>query len=117
MKSHRDLDVWRLAIQFAHSVYKFTESFPKSELYGLTSQLRRAAISIPSNIAEGAARQGKKEFIHFLYCSLGSSAEVETQLELVRLLNYLSEAKLQHLLDTRERLAQMLYGLIRKLKS
>jgi four helix bundle protein len=116
VKSHRDLDVWRIAIEFAHSVYNLTASFPKNELYGLTSQLRRAAVSIASNIAEGAARQTKKEFAQFLYCSLGSAAEVETQLELVRLLDYLSNEQIEELTTVRVRLSQMLYGLIRSLK-
>lgn len=72
-KTHRDLEVWKRGISFVTTIYKLTDSFPKEELYGLTSQIRRAAISIPSNIAEGAARKSNKEFIHYLYIALGSS--------------------------------------------
>lgn len=82
MKIHRSLEVWQRSINFAERVYGLTASFPKNEDYGLTSQLRRAAISIPSNIAEGAARQTKKEFIQFLYMAAGSASEVDTQLEI-----------------------------------
>jgi len=71
-KTHRDLEVWKRGISFVTTIYKLTGSFPKEELYGLTSQIRRAAISIPSNIAEGAARKSNKEFIHYLYIALGS---------------------------------------------
>jgi len=114
---HKELDVWKAAMQFAADIYRATEKLPKHELYGLVSQLRRAAVSVASNISEGAARQSKKEFIQFLYCSLGSSVEIETQLELTGMLGFLSESELQPLFELRERIAQMLYGLIRKLKS
>jgi len=117
IRYHKDLDVWKVAMQFAAEIYRVTEKLPKHELYGLTSQLRRAAVSIASNIAEGAARQSKKEFIQFLYCALGSATEVETQLEIVRMLEYLTESDLQPLFELRDRIARMLYGLIRKLKA
>ena len=116
IRTHRDLDVWNVSMELTSAVYRCTESLPKHELYGLTSQLRRAAVSIVSNVAEGAARQTKKEFVQFLYCALGSSAELETQLELVKILGYASEDALQPLFDVRDRVSQMIYGLIRKLK-
>jgi four helix bundle protein len=116
MKTHRDLDVWKLAMEFAKEIYSLTEKLPHHELYGLTSQLRRAAVSIASNIAEGAARQTKKEFIQFLYCSLGSSAEVETQLILAQMLGYFTDEDLCLLFEMRERISKMVYGLIRSLK-
>lgn len=116
MKCHRDLDVWKKGMQFANDVYKTTESFPKHELYGLTSQIRRAAVSIPSNIAEGAARHSKKEFIQFLYCSLGSCSELETQLELSEMLGYVDGDSLGRLMGSRETIAKMLFGLIKSLK-
>ena len=72
MKTHKDLNVWKLAIEFVTSIYKMTDKFPKSELYGLTSQIRRTSVSIPSNIAEGSARNHNKEFIQFLYIALSS---------------------------------------------
>jgi four helix bundle protein len=90
IRTHQDLDVWKLSIEFVTNIYKETQKFPKSELYGLTSQIRRAAISIPSNIAEGAARASRKEYIQFLYIALGSVAEIETQLIIAKNLNYMS---------------------------
>lgn len=72
MKTHLDLDVWKRSIEFVTLIYRLTGKFPKSEIYGITSQIRRSAISIPSNIAEGAGRTSKKEFSHFLSISRGS---------------------------------------------
>ncbi|RTY85578.1 four helix bundle protein [Flavobacterium sp. RSP49] len=76
---HKDLDVWKKGMDLVVKVYQITQSFPDTEKYGLTSQMRRAAISIPSNIAEGAARKGDKELMQFLYISIGSLSELETQ--------------------------------------
>lgn len=90
-RTHKDLDAWKEAIQLVEDVYNITRSFPKEEMYGLTSQLRRAAVSIPSNIAEGAARSSKKEFTQFLYIALGSVSEVETQLVIAERLDYLDD--------------------------
>ena len=89
MKSHRDLDVWKKSIGLVREIYVLTKKFPPDELYGLTSQMRRAAVSVPSNIAEGAARGSSKEFSRFLSISLGSLAEMETQLLIAENLNYL----------------------------
>lgn len=114
MKTHKDLDVWKLSRELVSDVYRVSADFPKSELYGLTNQIRRSAVSIPSNIAEGSARQGNKEFIHFLYVGLGSLAELETQLFLVIDLNYLKEDK--KLFKKLERIRMMLLGLIRSIK-
>ncbi len=80
MKTHKDLEVWVMSINYVSDIYKLTDSFPKTELYTLTSQIRRSAVSIPSNIAEGSARGSYKEFIRFLYIALGSLTELETQL-------------------------------------
>jgi four helix bundle protein len=88
MKTHKDLTVFQKSIDIVKLIYDFTNEFPKEEAYGLTSQIRRAGISIPSNIAEGAARPGKKEFIRFLYISLSSLSEMETQIELAYRLNF-----------------------------
>ena len=98
MKTHVDLDVWKRAMDFVEMVYVLSGRFPKEEVYGLTSQVRRAAVSIPSNIAEGASRQSTKEFIQFLYISLGSLSEVETQLMLSYRLKYVPsiEEELKH---------------------
>ena len=77
--NHKDLDVWKKSMDLVEVIYKLTQQFPDSEKFGLSSQMRRAAVSIPSNIAEGSARKGDKELIHFLHIALGSVAELETQ--------------------------------------
>ncbi len=80
MKTHKDLEIWQKGIELVEKIYRLTASFPKEESYGLTSQMRRSAVSYSSNIAEGAARASRKEFIHFWYISLGTLSELETQL-------------------------------------
>lgn len=99
IKSHRDLIVWRKAMDLVVLVYKATESFPKHELYGLTSQIRRAASSVPANIAEGQGRRSKSEFRQFLGNARGSLLELDTHLELALRLNYLTAS--QHEKDSR----------------
>ncbi|HET7204462.1 MAG TPA: four helix bundle protein [Steroidobacteraceae bacterium] len=89
--TNKDLVVWQKAIALALCIYRSSERFPRNELFGLTSQLRRAAVSIPSNIAEGAARRTTREFLMFLHVARGSLAEVETQILLARQLGYLDE--------------------------
>ncbi len=86
---HKDLEVWKESMLLAKEVYFLTKGFPKEEIYGITSQIRRASVSVPSNIAEGAARSSDKEFIQFLYISLGSLSELETQLLLSRDLEFM----------------------------
>ena len=88
-RKHHDLLAWQQAIKLVEAVYLVTQSFPREEIYGLTSQIRRAAVSVPSNIAEGAARSGAKEFAHFLAMARGSLSELETQLIIARNLGYL----------------------------
>jgi four helix bundle protein len=112
---HKDLDVWTKSIEFVTVVYKQTGSFPKEEIYGLTSQIRRAAISIPSNIAEGAARRNKTEFRQFLYISLASTAEIETQLIISVNLNYISQDIQSELTSELTIISKMLQGLIKSL--
>lgn len=85
---YRALTVWKKAIELVILVYKMTEGFPKSETYGLISQMRRCAISIPSNIAEGSRRKSKKDFAHFLTIAFGSGSELETQMEIVKQLSF-----------------------------
>lgn len=85
--THKNLEVWKLGIEVVEMIYKVTAGFPQRD-YALISDMRRAAVSIPSNIAEGAARNSKKEFIHFLYISLGSLAELETQVTIAHRLGY-----------------------------
>jgi len=91
INSHKDLLVYQKSLDFVQNIYQLTAKFPEEEKFGLTSQMRKAAISIPSNIAEGAARQFVKEYIQFLYVSLGSIVEIETQLEIAKRLNFCIE--------------------------
>ena len=91
METHRDLRVWQQSIDFVSSIYLMTRSLPKEELFGLVSQMRRAAVSVPSNIAEGYARGTDKEKIHFLRISSGAMSELETQLTLCLKLGYISQ--------------------------
>ena len=112
VKSHRDLDVWNLSIDLVKVVYKITRHFPKDEIYGLTSQIKRAVISIPSNISESASRQSHKEFIQFLYIALGSSSEVETQLIIAKELEFVTAKEIEILFEKIDRIKRMLNGLI-----
>jgi len=114
VKTHRDLDVWKNGIELGKKIYILTKDFPKEEIYTLTSQIRRSAISIPSNIAEGAARNSKKEFIQFLYIALGSAAELETQLIVSKELGYIKDFNIY---DDLEKLKIQLLGLIKYLKN
>jgi four helix bundle protein len=113
MKTHKDLDVWNYAINFVTELYQITAKFPKEETYGLSSQMRRAAVSIPSNIAEGAARNHKNEFRQFLYISLSSAAELETQLIISEKLSYISKNQNENLIDKLNTISLMLQGLIK----
>ena len=90
-RNHRDLRVWQLAVELVEEIYVTTEAFPKSEQYGLTSQLRRAAVSVPANIAEGAARRGSKELLYFLSVASGSLSELDTLIELALRLGLVKE--------------------------
>ncbi|MGV1002096.1 four helix bundle protein [Empedobacter falsenii] len=89
MASHKELKVWQESMDLVVSVYECVRTFPKEEMYGLTSQMKRSAVSIPSNIAEGAGRQSQAEFIRFLYIALGSVSELETQLEIAFRLGFI----------------------------
>jgi four helix bundle protein len=113
IQTHKDLDVWKESMQLAKQMYLLTTNFPKEETYGLISQIRRSAVSIPSNIAEGAARNSNKEFIQFLYVSLGSLSELETQLLLSDELSLIEYSKFETAI---ENIRRMLLGLIRYLK-
>ena len=111
VRTHRDLDVWKKSIELVTLIYKYTAEYPKDEVYGLTSQIRRCAVSIPSNIAEGSARTTKKDFSYFLAIALGSVAELETQLIISRNLNFLSEAVLDELISELISIRRMTLGL------
>jgi four helix bundle protein len=113
--SYRELAVWKNGIVLAKHIYQITSRFPPQELYGLVSQLRRAAVSVPSNIAEGQARRYKAEFIRFLQVSLGSLAEIDTQLIISHELGFISPQDLHVFESEIDNLRRMLYGLIRSL--
>nr|BDD46836.1 four helix bundle protein [bacterium] len=116
IKSYRDLKVWQFGMQVAGSVHTITKSFPKEELYGLVSQLRKAAVSIPSNIAEGHARKGTGEYIYHLSVAQGSVAEVETQLLLAVQFEYIKKQEILPLLEKLSELGKMLNALMASLK-
>jgi len=116
-KPHKKLDLWNAAMELAVTVYKITELFPKEERYSLTDQIRRAVSSVPGNVAEGAARQTKKEFINYLHMAQGSLSELDTHLELSRRLGYLAQESWPSLDKQVERIDKMLSGLIRHQKS
>ncbi|MFA5241483.1 MAG: four helix bundle protein [Sulfuricella sp.] len=109
-RKHHDLDAWQVAIDLVKDVYSLTTSFPPYEIYALTSQIRRCAVSVPSNIAEGCARLTAKEFIHFLGIARGSLSELETQLIIARELGYLDASQLPS--DKLDRLFALISGLI-----
>ena len=114
MRPHERLDVWKASLDLVAEIYRITKSFPKEEVYGLTSQIRRSAISIPSNIAEGCARKGKKERDQFLYIARGSLSELETQLHISLRLEFLDKTIHERLLQECRRISAMLDGLIQK---
>ena len=115
-KPHKNLDVWKKSLDLVEIIYRLAELFPKSEIYGLTNQMRRAVISVPSNIAEGAARKTKKEFIQFLHMAQGSLSELDTQIEIAKRLGYSSEDQSKTLFEIMQDVDRMLSGLIKSLK-
>ena len=115
-RAHKKLDVWKESVALATPIYNVTDKFPKSEIYGLTSQMRRSVISISSNIAEGAARSSSKEFIHFLNISCGSLSELDTQLEIAQNLLFISSVQKQEIDIKIESISSKLAGLIKHLK-
>ncbi len=119
LRSYKDLEVWKVSMDFVTEIYKLTAAFPSSELYALTSQIRRSAISIPSNLAEGSGRKNTREFIQFLYISNGSLSELETQLEIAFCLGYFSDLEnyTEKVKYIRKMLVNLIQALERKLKS
>jgi len=116
MRPHQKLDAWSKSVDLVVEVYKATESFPKEERYGLTSQIRRAGISIPANIAEGAGRYSQKEFAHFLSNAQGSASELETEL-IAHRLGYLSEALFSKLITELQRIGRLVTRLSRRIRA
>ena len=115
--SYRNLDVYKLSMKFAYDVYQIVSTFPDFEKFGLSSQLRRAVISVPSNIAEGSGRQYKKEFVQFLFLAKGYLREAMTQLELSKMFGYIDEETFSQIKDQANRLHKMLNRLISRLKN
>ena len=112
-KTHKELILWQKSIEFVSSIYSLTSTFPKSEIYGITSQIRRAAVSIPSNIAEGHARHSKKELIQFLYIALGSIAELDTQILIAKNQKFILQDDYQKIINDLSELSKMTVSLIR----
>ena len=115
VRSYRDLVVWQQGIELVKDIYAVTKLFQLHEPYALSDQLQRAAVSVPSNIAEGQARQHTKEFRQFLYISLGSLSEVDTQIVVAQELSYISDEQAQQIFQKIIRLRKMLYALINRL--
>ncbi len=113
MKTHKDLIVWNKSMELVIATYKLSSKFPEEEKFGLISQMRRAAVSVPSNIAEGAARNSTKEYIRFLYIALGSLSELETQFLISNRLEYINDV----LEDTITDIRKLLLSLIKSLKN
>src|SRR5260370_14433262 len=115
--TYEDLKVWRRAMDLLLEVYRCTSSFPKQEIYGLTSQMRRSAVSIPSNIAEGKGRYSRKELLQFLFHARGSLLELRTQLAIAKELGFLSNAEGQTLIGLASEVGRLLNGLINRFQS
>jgi four helix bundle protein len=116
LKNYKDLKVWQRAYQLCLEIYKITKGFPDEEKYGLTSQLRRAAVSVPSNIAEGYGRKTTPEYIQFLYIAYGSICEIGTQILLAGDLGYIESVKLEMLHEGVGEVERMLKALIKSLE-
>ncbi len=116
IQSFRDLVVWQKSIDLVTEIYQISRRFPKEELFGLTSQIRRAAVSIPSNIAEGRGKSSKGEFQQFLHHSRGSLAEVETQIIIAQNLGYLSKEETEQIIEMTSEVGRLLHGLITSIK-
>jgi four helix bundle protein len=114
-KPHKKLEAWKQSVDLVIAIYKATEEFPSREIYGITNQVRRAAVSIPSNIAEGAARQTKKEFTNFLHIAQGSLSELDTQFEIATKRGYLDVKSRDGLDEKMTPIDKMITGLIRHL--
>ena len=111
INSYRDLRVWQVGMDLVEQIYRATQGFPSHEIYGLTSQIRRASVSIPSNIAEGHAREHTQEYLHHLSMAQASLAELETQIEIAKRLKYISDTQANPLFEQTKLLGRQLYSL------
>jgi four helix bundle protein len=116
IKTFRDLIVWEKSMGLVTEIYKMTKIFPKEEIYGLTSQIRRCAVSVPSNIAEGYGRKSTDDYLRFLQISIGSLYEIQTQIEIAFNLKYLPDNQFQQIYESTREIERMLSSLIRKVK-
>ncbi len=114
---YKKLQIWEKSMVFVTDIYKITNDFPKDEIYGITSQVRRAVVSIPANIAEGKLRGTDPEFKHFLLIAFGSGGELETHLEIAKRLGYIDEIRYKRLINDLSEIMKMLNSLINKLKA
>jgi len=117
IKNFRDLRIWQNSMDLISDIYSSTRTFPKDEIYGLVTQIRRAAVSIASNIAEGFSRYHKKEYIHFLYIALGSCSELATQIEISSRLDFISLEMKKDILDKIDHISRMITKLIKTIVS
>lgn len=117
IRSYRDLRAWQRAMELVDVVYRVSESWPQREVYGLTQQIRRAVVSVPSNIAEGQGRRGSREYLHALSIANGSLYEVETQLLIAQQQRYVSTEQCDSLLDHTSHIGRLIYGLMRRLQN
>ena len=117
VKNYSELIVWQKAIDLVVEIYEASKCFPRDEVYGLISQLKRAVVSVPSNIAEGQGRRTSNEFIHFLYIANGSLREVETQVVIAQRLGLVAEDRKRDLLSQSAEVGRILYGLIKSLET
>ncbi len=116
MRSHNNLDAWKRSVDFVVDIYKVTNGFPKEEKFGLTSQVRRASVSIPANIAEGAARRSPKEYLQYLSHAQGSASEVETELLIAFRLGFLTAEDYDRLRTDLDNIGRMITGVSKYLK-
>ena len=116
MKNYRDLDVWHKAVDLVVLSYEVTRKFPKNEVYGLSNQIQRSAVSIPANIAEGQGRQHPKEFLRYLSIAYGSLAELETHIEIAKRLLYLNDQQVEEILSMSSKIGRMINGLKKSIR-
>jgi len=117
IRSFKDLKVWQKGVDLVEMIYKVTRTFPKEEIYGLSAQLRRAAVSIPSNIAEGFGRYHNKEYKQFLHVALGSCAEITTQIIIAERLQFIEKSVSERVLSQADEISRMLMSLIKKVRA
>lgn len=117
MNTHENLKVWKESLDFVKDIYEITRGFPDSERYGLISQMRRAAVSIPTNISEGAARRSRKEYLQFLYISRGSLSEIDTLLKITLSLKIVESPDYERVKEKSDLIGKLLTGLIKSLRN